>query len=81
MDCILARLQAAKEEAEMVFEHIPLAEGPKKYSTVQKLKASTSQSLQRPAVRKRLTRAEKSRREALESFGGASLDSLPTKTI
>jgi len=72
------RLQAAKLESEKLFKDISLADGVMNYTTVQQLK--TSAKTADVETKSRVTRVERARREALESFGGSSLDSLHAPT-
>ena len=74
-----SRLQVAKQEAEEMFHDVPLANGRKKNSRVYNLKANSIKSSQRSIVRNRQTRADRAKREALESFGGASMDTVQVK--
>lgn len=77
---IAIRLQAAQQEAEMSFKDISLVDGKKKYSTVQRLKARQPPSNCHPKNKStQLTRVERAKKEVLESFDGAGLDSLSTK--
>ncbi len=74
------RRQAARLEAEMTFKDISLADGKRSYTTLQKLKAKQLQGTSTLKTKTgRPTRVEKAKREALESFQGAALDSLPVK--
>ena len=74
------RLQVAKQETEEIFHDIALTDGRKKNSRIYNLKANSVKSTQRSKVMVRQTRANKAKREALESFGGASLDTLEMKS-
>ncbi len=67
--------QAARFEAEMTFKDISLADGKKKLTTIQKLKANGSHSTD-VSMKRRPTRVDKARSEVLESFGGTAFDTL-----
>lgn len=81
-NCLLLffRRQAARLEAKMAFQDIALADGKRRYTTLQKLKAKQFHGTDASKTKtSRLTRVEKARMEALESFKGATLDTLPVR--
>ncbi|XP_064388136.1 uncharacterized protein LOC135336303 isoform X3 [Halichondria panicea] len=74
------RLQAARQETEFTFKDISLSDGKRNYTTVQKLKANQFRRSNMSKVKTRQpTRVDKARIEAMDSFGGVGLDSLPVK--
>ena len=71
------RLQAARQEADAVFRHIPLGEGVKKVPFGFRKKRGRDEDEGREM--KKLSRLDKAKAEALEAFGGAPLESVAKK--
>lgn len=75
-----SRSQAAKEEAATAFKDIALGErtGKNRRGVLSNAKKTTTKRGDGRVV-KHVTRAQRARCEAYESFGGSSLDSLPVR--
>ena len=76
--CISCRLQAAKQEADAIFKHIPLGDGIRKKmpSSFRRKRARDEEG---ECEMKRFSKLDKAKAEALEAFGGAPLESLSKK--